>query len=411
MKLLFFKLLIIERIRRNMKDTKITDSIIYIGADDKNIRLFESQYEVPNGMAYNSYLIKDEKNVVLDTIDRNVTDIWLENLEKELAGEKVDYLVISHLEPDHAYNIGLLAKKYPDMKLIGNAMTFNILPNFFDIELTDRKIVVKEGDTLNIGTHTLQFFMAPMVHWPEVMVTYEQTEKILFTADGFGKFGTLDTEEDWDCEARRYYFGIVGKYGAQVQALLKKVATLDIQMICPLHGPILKENLAHYIEKYDIWSRYQPETDGVFIACASIYGNTLEAAKKLKEIFEEKGAKKVVLSDLVREDMAEAVEDAFRYDKIILAASSYNAGVFVPMQQFLQKLKERNYQNRKIGILENGSWAPSAGKTMKSVLEEMKDIQVVEPMVTIKSTMKQETIEQMEKLADSLLKGGEANEI
>ena len=411
MKSLFFKLLIIERIRRSMKDTKITDSIIYIGADDKNIRLFESQYEVPNGMAYNSYLIKDEKNVVLDTIDRNVTDIWLENLEKELAGEKVDYLVISHLEPDHAYNIGLLAQKYPDMKLIGNAMTFTILPNFFDIELTDRKIVVKEGDTLNIGTHTLQFFMAPMVHWPEVMVTYEQTEKILFTADGFGKFGTLDTEEDWDCEARRYYFGIVGKYGAQVQALLKKAANLDIQMICPLHGPILKENLAHYIEKYDIWSRYQPETDGVFIACASIYGNTLEAAKKLKEIFEEKGAKKVVLSDLVREDMAEAVEDAFRYDKIILAASSYNAGVFVPMQQFLQKLKERNYQNRKIGILENGSWAPSAGKTMKSVLEEMKDIQVVEPMVTIKSTMKQETIEQMEKLADSLLKGGEANEI
>ena len=394
-----------------MKDTKITNTIIYIGADDKNIRLFESQYEVPNGMAYNSYLIKDEKNVVLDTIDRNVTDIWLENLEKELAGEKVDYLVISHLEPDHAYNIGLLAKKYPAMKLIGNAMTFNILPNFFDIDLSDRKVVVKEGDTLNIGTHTLQFFMAPMVHWPEVMVTYEQTEKILFTADGFGKFGTLDTEEDWDCEARRYYFGIVGKYGAQVQALLKKAATLDIKMICPLHGPILKENLAHYIEKYDIWSRYQPEDDGVLIACASIYGNTLEAAKKLKSILEEKGAKKVVLSDLVREDMAEAVEDAFRYDKIILAASSYNAGVFVPMQQFLQKLKERNYQNRKIGILENGSWAPSAGKSMKSVLEEMKDIQIVEPMVTIKSTMKQETIQQMEKLADNLLKGGETNEI
>ena len=364
--------------KRSMKDTKITNTIIYIGADDKNIRLFESQYEVPNGMAYNSYLIKDEKNVVLDTIDRNVTDIWLENLEKELAGEKVDYLVISHLEPDHAYNIGLLAKKYPAMKLIGNAMTFNILPNFFDIDLSDRKVVVKEGDTLNIGTHTLQFFMAPMVHWPEVMVTYEQTEKILFTADGFGKFGTLDTEEDWDCEARRYYFGIVGKYGAQVQALLKKAATLDIKMICPLHGPILKENLAHYIEKYDIWSRYQPEDDGVLIVCASIYGNTLEAAKKLKSILEEKGAKKVVLSDLVREDMAEAVEDAFRYDKIILAASSYNAGVFVPMQQFLQKLKERNYQNRKIGILENGSWAPSAGKSMKSVLEEMKDISRVD---------------------------------
>lgn len=389
-----------------MKDTTITDSILYIGADDKDIRLFESQYEVPNGMAYNSYFIKDEKNVVLDTIDRNVTDTWLENLEKALKGEKVDYLVISHLEPDHAYNIGLLAKKYPDMKIIGNAITFNMLPNFFDIDLTDRKVVVKEGDTINIGKHTLQFFMAPMVHWPEVMVTYEQTEKILFSADGFGKFGTLDTEEDWDCEARRYYFGIVGKYGAQVQALLKKASTLDIKMICPLHGPILKENLQHYIEKYDIWSSYQPEDDGVFIACASIYGNTFKAAEKLKQMLEEKGAKKVVLTDLVREDMAEAVEDAFRYDKIILAASSYNAGVFVPMQQFLMKLKERNYQNRKIGVIENGSWAPSAAKTMKSILQEMKDITIIEPSVTIPSTMKQETIIQMEKLAESIL-GGE----
>lgn len=393
-----------------MKDTKITDTIRYIGADDKDIRLFEGQYEVPNGMAYNSYLIKDEKNVVLDTIDRKVTNTWLENLEKELQGEKVDYLVISHLEPDHAYNIGLLAEKYPEMKMIGNAMTFTMLPNFFDIDLTNRKIVVKEGETLNIGKHTLQFFMAPMVHWPEVMVTYEQSEKVLFTADGFGKFGTLDTEEDWDCEARRYYFGIVGKYGTQVQALLKKVATLEIEMICPLHGPILKENLAHYIEKYDIWSSYRPENDGVFIACASIYGNTLEVAKKLKEILEGKGAKKVVLNDLVREDMAEAVEDAFRYDKIILAASSYNAGVFVPMEQFLHKLKERNYQNRKIGIIENGSWAPSAGKTMKTVLQEMKDITIIEPEVTIKSTMKQEDIEKIEKLATAIL-GGEAHEI
>lgn len=389
-----------------MKDTNITDSIIYIGADDKDIRLFESQYEVPNGMAYNSYLIKDEKNVVLDTIDRKVTNTWLENLEKALNGEKVDYLVVSHLEPDHAYNIGLLAKKYPNMKIVGNAMTFNMLPNFFDIDLTDRKVVVKEGDTLNIGKHTLQFFMAPMVHWPEVMVTYEQTEKVLFTADGFGKFGTLDTEEDWDCEARRYYFGIVGKYGAQVQALLKKVATLDISIICPLHGPILKENLEHYIEKYNLWSSYQPEDDGVFIACASIYGNTLEVAKKLKEMLEQKGAKKVVLTDLVKEDMAEAVEDAFRYDKIILAASSYNAGVFVPMEQFLHKLKERNYQNRKVGIIENGSWAPSAGKSMRNILQEMKDINIVEPSITIKSTMKQEDIQQMEKLANTML-GGE----
>lgn len=386
-----------------MKDVTITDSIFYIGADDKDIRLFESQYEVPNGMAYNSYLIKDEKNVVFDTIDRRVTNTWLENLEKALDGEKVDYLVVSHLEPDHAYNIGLLVEKYPSMKIIGNAMTFKMLPNFFDLDLTDRKVVVKEGDTLNIGKHTLQFFMAPMVHWPEVMVTYEQTEKILFTADGFGKFGTLDTEEDWDCEARRYYFGIVGKYGAQVQALLKKVSTLDIRMICPLHGPILKENLEHYIEKYDIWSSYKPEDDGVFIACASIYGNTLETAQKLKEILEEKGAKKVVLTDLVKEDMAEAVEDAFRYDKVILAASSYNAGVFVPMEQFLNKLKERNYQNRKVGIIENGSWAPSAGKSMKNILQEMKDITIIEPTVTIQSTMKQETITQMEKLAENMI--------
>ncbi len=389
-----------------MKDINIADSIFYIGADDKEIRLFEGQYEVPNGMAYNSYLIKDEKNVVLDTIDKHVTNTWLENLEKTIGEETVDYLVVSHLEPDHAYNIGLLAEKYPNMKIIGNAMTFNMLPNFFDIDLTDRKVVVKEGDTLTIGKHTLQFFMAPMVHWPEVMVTYEQSEKILFTADGFGKFGTLDTEEDWDCEARRYYFGIVGKYGAQVQALLKKVATLDVKMICPLHGPILKENLGHYIEKYDTWSSYRPEDDGVFIACASIYGNTLKAAQKLKEILEKKGAKKVVLADLAREDMAEAVEDAFRYDKVILAASSYNAGVFVPMEQFLNKLKERNYQNRKIGIVENGSWAPSAAKTMKSILQEMKDITMIEPFVTIKSTMKLENIEPMEKLAENIL-GGE----
>lgn len=389
-----------------MKDITITDSIFYIGADDKEIRIFEGQYDVPNGMSYNSYLIKDEKNVVLDTIDRRVTNTWLENLEKALNGEKVDYLVVSHLEPDHAYNIGLLAEKYPDMKIVGNSMTFKMLPNFFDIDLSDRTVLVKEGEELNIGEHTLQFFMAPMVHWPEVMVTYDKLDKILFSADGFGKFGTLETEEDWDCEARRYYFGIVGKYGAQVQALLKKAATLDIKMICPLHGPILKENLEHYIEKYDIWSSYKPEDDGVFIACASIYGNTLEAAEKLKSILKEKGAKKVVLSDLVREDMDEAVEDAFRYDKIILAASSYNAGVFTPMEQFLNKLKERNYQNRKIGIIQNGSWAPSAEKTIKEILQGMKDIEIVNENVTIKSTMKKEDVIEIEKLAESIL-GGE----
>ena len=285
-------------------------------------------------------------------------------------------------------------------------MTFKMLPNFFDIDLSDRTVLVKEGEELNIGEHTLQFFMAPMVHWPEVMVTYDKLDKILFSADGFGKFGTLETEEDWDCEARRYYFGIVGKYGAQVQALLKKAATLDIKMICPLHGPILKENLEHYIEKYDIWSSYKPEDDGVFIACASIYGNTLEAAEKLKSILKEKGAKKVVLSDLVREDMDEAVEDAFRYDKIILAASSYNAGVFTPMEQFLNKLKERNYQNRKIGIIQNGSWAPSAEKTIKEILQGMKDIEIVNENVTIKSTMKKEDVIEIEKLAESIL-GGE----
>ena len=389
-----------------MKDITITNDIFYIGADDKEIRIFEGQYDVPNGMSYNSYLIKDEKNVVLDTIDKRVTNTWLENLEKQLNGEKVDYLVVSHLEPDHAYNIGLLAEKYPDMKIIGNNITFTMLPNFFDIDLSDRKIVVKEGDTLNIGKHTLQFFMAPMVHWPEVMVTYDKTDKILFSADGFGRFGTLDTEEDWACEARRYYFGIVGKYGAQVQDLLKKASTLDIKMICPLHGPILKENLEYYIEKYDIWSSYRPEDDGVFIACASIYGNTLEAAEKLKSILEEKGAKKVVLADLVREDMDEAVEDAFRYDKVIFAASSYNAGVFTPMEQFLNKLKERNYQNRKVGIMQNGSWAPSAKKTMENVLKEMKNIDIIDQTVTIKSTMKQNNVIEMEKLADSIL-GGE----
>lgn len=386
-----------------MKDTNITDEIIYIGADDKEITLFESQYMLENGMAYNSYLIKDEKNVLLDTVDERVTDKWLDNLESALNGGKVDYLIVSHVEPDHAFNIGLIAEKYPEMKIVGNNMTFTMLSNFFDTDFSNRKVIVKEGDTLNFGKHTLQFFMAPMVHWPEVMVTYDQKDKVLFTADGFGKFGALDTDEDWDCEARRYYFGIVGKYGAQVQALLKKVSNLDVKIICPLHGPILKDNLGHYIEKYDIWSSYKPEDDGVFIAVASIHGNTLKAAKKLKEILEKKGAKKVVISDLAREDMAEAVEDAFRYDKIILTASSYNAGVFVPMEQFLNKLKERNYQNRKIAIIENGSWAPSAAKSMRDILQEMKDIDIIEPTITIKSTMKQENIEQMENLADKIL--------
>lgn len=390
-----------------MKENKILDSIYYIGYDDKDLDLFENQYVVPNGISYNSYLIKDEKNVVMDTIDQRATDAWLENLKSALNGESIDYLVISHMEPDHAYNIGLLAKKYPDMKLVGNILTFNMLTNFFEIDnLENRKIVVKEGDTLNIGKHTLQFFMAPMVHWPEVMVTYEQSEKILFTADGFGKFGTLDTDEEWDCEARRYYFGIVGKYGKQVQDLLKKASTLNIKMICPLHGPILKDNLEHYINQYNTWSSYTPEDDGVFIACASIHGNTYKAAEKLVEILNTKGAKKVVLTDLSREDWAEAIEDAFRYDKIILAASSYNAGVFTPMEQFLLNLKERNYQNRKIGIIQNGSWAPSAEKTMKEILQDMKDIDIIDKTVTIKSTLKENNIPDLEELADKIL-GGE----
>lgn len=387
-----------------MKDVTISNDIVYIGVDDKDIDLFEGQYIVPNGISYNSYLIKDEKTVVMDTVDGRKSDEWFKNLEGALNGENPDYLVISHLEPDHSYNIGKLAEKYPEMKLIGNNKTFAFLPQFFNIEnLEERKVVVEEGTELNIGKHTLQFFMAPMVHWPEVMVTYEQKEKVLFTADGFGKFGALDTEEDWDCEARRYYFNIVGKYGVQVQALLKKAASLDIKTICPLHGPILKENLEHYINKYDIWSSYKPEDDGVFIAYASIHGNTAKAAKELAKILEEKGAKKVSIADLSRDDMAEAVEDAFRYDKLILAASSYDAKVFTPMEQFLNILISKGYQNRKVGIMENGTWAPTAARCMKEALDKMKDLQICDTVVTIKTTVKDETREQMQVLADEIL--------
>lgn len=385
-----------------MQDREIADNIFYVGADDKDISLFEGQYHVPNGMSYNSYIIKDDKNVILDTIDQRATGEWLKNVEDVLGNEEADYLVISHMEPDHAYNIDTLIKKHPNMKLIGNSITFNILSNFFDVDIADKKIIVKEGDTINLGKHTLQFFMAPMVHWPEVMVTYEQSEKILFSADGFGKFGTLDTDEDWTCEARRYYFGIVGKYGKQVQDLLKKAETLDIKMICPLHGPILKENLEYYIGKYDTWSSYKPEDKGTLIAYASIYGNTAKVAEKIADILKEEG-ENVVLTDLVRDDMAEAVEDAFRYDKMILASSSYNAGIFPPMEEFLNHLKGRNYQSRKIGIIENGSWAPSAGKGMKSILETMKDISIIEPMITIKSTMKQGDVDKLKQLAKEII--------
>lgn len=387
-----------------MKDVTISNDIIYIGADDKDIDLFESQYIVPNGISYNSYIIIDEKIAIMDTIDKRKTAEWLNNLEKALNGRKPDYLMISHLEPDHAYNIGTVIEKYPNIKLVGNSKTFAFLPQFFDIkDLETRKIEVKEGDKLELGKHTLQFLMAPMVHWPEVMMEYEETEKILFSADGFGKFGSLDTDEEWDCEARRYYFNIVGKYGAQVQAILKKASQLDIKMICPLHGPILKENLGHYIEKYDIWSKYETESEGVYIACASIHGNTLKACEKLKQILEEKGAKKVVLADLSREDWAEAIEDSFRYGKIVFASSTYNMEMFTPMRNLLLNLKEKNYKNKKVAIIENGTWAPNAAKCMKEIITTMKNIEIVEPIVTIKSTLKQENIEQLNILADSIL--------
>ena len=382
---------------------EISDCIKYIGVDDRDIDLFESQYIVPNGVSYNSYVILDEKVTVMDTVDARATDEWLANLETALAGRTVDYLVVSHMEPDHASNIKKLMDKYPNLKVVGNAKTFAMIPQFFDVDISDRTVAVKEGDTLCLGKHTLQFFMAPMVHWPEVMVTYEQTEKILFSADGFGKFGALDADEAWTCEARRYYFNIVGKYGAQVQALLKKAATLDIQMICPLHGPILKEDLGYYISKYDIWSKYEPEDEGVFIAYASIHGNTAKAAKKLAEMLEEKGAKRVAIADLSRDDMAEAVEDAFRHSKLVVASSTYDGGLFPCMEDFLAHLKAKNYQKRTVAMIENGSWAPMAAKKMREYFEGMKAIEICDPVVTIKSTMKEDTLKVMEELAKELV--------
>lgn len=385
-----------------MKDIKITDSILYVGADDKDLDLFESQYVVPNGVSYNSYVILDEKIAVMDTVDQRATEEWLGNLDEVLGGKAIDYLVVSHMEPDHAANVKTLIDKFPSMQIVGNAKTFTMLSQFFNVDLTGKTVVVKEGDTLNLGTHTLQFVMAPMVHWPEVMVTYEQSEKVLFSADGFGKFGALDTEEDWACEARRYYFNIVGKYGMQVQALLKKASALDIEMICPLHGPILKENLGYYIDKYNTWSSYEPEDEGVFVAYASIHGNTAEAAKEFAKMLKEKGAEKVAIADLSRDDMAEAVEDAFRYSKLVVAAASYDAGVFPCMEDFLHHLKAKNFQKRTVGIIENGSWAPSAAKQMRNILEEMKNITICEPVVTIKSVLNETSRKELEKLAEEL---------
>jgi len=387
-----------------MENNQLTDNIYYIGADDKTLDLFEGQYVVPNGVSYNSYLIKDDKVAVMDTVDKRATDVWFDNLERTLGGRDVDYLVVLHLEPDHAANIEKFLNKYKNAKVIGNAKIFNMIPQFFEnLNLDGRKVVVNEGDEVALGSHTLKFIMAPMVHWPEVMMAYETKEKVLFSADAFGKFGALDTDEDWACEARRYYFNIVGKYGAPVQTVLKKAATLDIEKIFPLHGPMLTENLGYYIGKYDIWSKYEPEDKGIFIAYASIYGHTKEAAEKLKEILEKKGAPKVAITDLARDDMAEAVEDAFRYDRLVLASVTYDGDIFPAMEAFIAHLRAKTYQNRKVGFIENGSWAPIAAKKMKTAMEGFKNITFAESTVTIKSAMKEADVAQLEKLADELL--------
>ena len=387
-----------------MKEVTVTSSIFYVGCDDRGIDLFESQYHVPNGVSYNSYVIMDEKIAVMDTTDPRVTDEWLSKVEKAVGDREPDYLVIDHMEPDHAGNIEKLAERYPKMKLVSNAKVFTMLPQFFDFDLTDRTVTVGEGDTLSLGNHTLQFFLAPMVHWPEAMVTYELSEKVLFSADGFGKFGALDAGEEWTDEARRYFINIVGKYGAQVQALLKKAATLDIQIICPLHGPVLKEDLGYYIGKYLTWSSYEPEEEGIVVACASIHGNTRRAMERFVEILKEKGAKNVVLFDLARDDMAEAVSCAYRYDRLVLASATYDASLFPCMEDFLYHLKIKNFQNRKVAIVENGSWAPMAGKHIRSYVEGMKNMELVGDTVTIRSTMNAKNVEELNALADALLK-------
>ncbi len=382
----------------------VSDSVKYIGVDDTDIDLFENQYPVPDGVSYNSYVILDDKIAVMDTVDERKTDEWFSNLTEVLEDRQPDYLVISHLEPDHSSNIERLAVRYPDMKLVGNAKTFQMLPQFFDMDFSERSIVVKEGEELSLGTHKLVFYMAPMVHWPEVMVTYEATEKILFSADGFGKFGAIELtkDKDWACEARRYYFNIVGKYGGPVQQLLKKAAGLDINMICPLHGPVLKDNLGYYIGLYDTWSRYEPENKGVLIAYASIHGNTAKAAHELADMLKKAGEDKVVVSDLSREDMAEVIEDAFRYDRMILCAASYDGGVFPCMQDFLLHLQSRAYQNRTVGMVENGSWAPCAARVMRNIVDTFKNITVVEPVVTIKSTVKESDKAALSSLAQAI---------
>ena len=385
---------------------KVTERVHYVGVDDKTLDLFESQYVLPNGISYNSYIIHDEKTVIMDAVDKRMVKEWLENVKKDLDGREPDYLVVSHLEPDHSGGIEALIDMYPNMKIIVSQVAGNMIPQFIHRDLKDKLVIVKEGEVIDLGNHKLQFFMAPMVHWPEVMVTYEQTEKILFSADGFGKFGTLDVKDDWDCEARRYYFNIVGRFGAQVQALLKKASNLDIKMICSLHGPILKENLEYYINKYDIWSSYKPEDSGILIAYNSIHGNTEEAVLKLAQMLKENGEEKVVVSNLAREDMAEVLEDAFRYDRMIMASPTYDMSLFPDTEKFLRRLKHKNYQNRKVAIIQNGSWAPASGKLMKDLFSEMKNIEIVEPMVTIKTRMTEETEKQMEELVKNICKRG-----
>ncbi len=383
---------------------KVTDSILYVGVNDHQVDLFEGQYVVPNGMAYNSYVILDDKIAVMDTVDINFAQEWLGNIAEALDGKKPTYLIIQHMEPDHSASIAEFLKVYPDTIVVGNAKTFVMMQQFFSADVAPNREVVANKGTLELGSHTLTFVFAPMVHWPEVMVTYDSADKVLFSADGFGKFGALDVKEDWDCEARRYYIGIVGKYGAQVQALLKVAATLDIQIICPLHGPVLTENLGHYIGKYDIWSSYKVESEGVMIAYASVYGNTKKAAEKLAETLQAKGCPKVVLTDLARSDMAENIEDAFRYGKLVLASLTYNGDVFPFMHTFLHGLTERNYQNRTIGIIENGTWAPTAGRVIKSAFEKSKNITWLDTTVTIKSAMNAANEAQIEAMADELMK-------
>jgi flavorubredoxin len=385
---------------------KITDEIYYIGVNDHQIDLFEGQYDVPNGMAYNSYIVSDEKIAIFDTVDARFTDEWLSNIREVIGDRTPDYLIVQHMEPDHSANIMNFIKAYPDAKIVGNAKTFTMMSNFFeDLDLGGNKLEVKEGDTLTIGKHELKFVFAPMVHWPEVMFTYDSKDKVLFSADAFGKFGALDVEEeDWACEARRYYFGIVGKYGAQVQAVLKKAAALDIKTICPLHGPVLSENLEYYLNIYNTWSSYGVESEGLFIAYTSVYGNTKKAAEMLRDKLIEKGCPKVAIADLAREDMAESVEDAFRYGKLVIATTTYNADIFPFMKHFILDLTERGYQNRTIGIIENGSWAPTAAKVIKGMFEKSKNITFTDTTVTIKSAVKAENIAQIDALADELMK-------